>query len=273
MSGFLAEMALASQARLEAARSAQPAPEVQARIQDAPPVRPLVLRRFDLLAEIKLRSPSQGVLAATDAAAATCLAQAEAYAAGGAAALSVLTEPTRFDGHLAHLAHVASAVAIPVMRKDFLVDAYQVLEARAAGASGVLLILRMLADDALEAMVDTARAHGMFVLLEAFDGPELDRATDWAGADVLVGLNCRDLASLEVVPSRLDALAARFPAGSIRVAESGLGDAADVERVAFAGYDLALVGTALMGAADPAARVRDMVRAGRAAKEATCASA
>jgi indole-3-glycerol phosphate synthase len=273
VSGFLTEMAAASRARAEAARAAEPLATLRSRLRDAPPVRLLSRSGFDLLAEVKLRSPSEGALTSGESAIATVMSQARSYENGGAAALSVLTEPSRFAGHLDHLAAVAAEVRCPVMRKDFLVDPYQVIAARAAGASGVLLILRILPGDALRAMLDTASELGMFVLLEAFDAPELDRSAGFAASDVLIGLNCRDLQTLAVVPDRLEALAPRFPAGSIRVAESGLRHSADIERVARSGYDLALVGTALMGAADPARAVREMVASGRAAKEAACASA
>jgi indole-3-glycerol phosphate synthase len=198
----------------------------------------------------------------------------------------VLTEPTRFDGSLEHLQAAAQALCtsgVPAMRKDFLVDPYQVLEARVAGAGGVLVILRMLGEPQTGALLDCARDMGLFVLLEAFDEADIERAhaivarhgverahaapngSDARAVALLVGLNCRDLDTLQVVPGRLEALATRLPRSIPRVAESGVGSAADAASVAAAGYDLALVGSALMTGADPAALARDMLAAGRSA--------
>ena len=199
------------------------------------------------------------------------------YARAGAAAVSVLTEPSRFDGSLEHLkaaSRALSAARVPAMRKDFLVDTYQVLEARAAGASGVLLILRMLDDAELAALTDCALESGLFALLEAFDEPDLERAGALVEARrgatgaalLLVGVNCRDLATLQVVPGRLEQLAPRLPAHVARVAESGVTSTADAARVAAAGYDLALVGSALMGEGDPGRLVAAMLAAGREAR-------
>ena len=159
------------------------------------------------------------------------------------------------------------------MRKDFLVDDYQVLEGRLAGAGGVLAILRMLPRADLELLIDTALGLDMFVLLETFD--ETDIALAHALVDarrkhyalLLVGVNSRDLATLQVVPGRLDELAASLPTSVARVAESGVATPADAARVAANGYDAALVGSALMSAPDPAALTRAMLTAGRAASE------
>ena len=160
MSDFLATMAQSS-----AERAARAGPIGAAQLDK--PVVPLQLGAFDVIAEIKDRSPAEGGLTARGVDRA---ARARQYADGGAAAISVLTEPSRFDGSLEHLEEVVTAVAgTPVMRKDFLVDPVQVLEARRAGASGVLLITAMLSDEKLRAMLDVAFELGMFVLLEAFD--------------------------------------------------------------------------------------------------------
>jgi len=262
VSDFLAEMGRSSRGRADKVSDAQ---------GEHLPVRTLTRRNFDLIAEVKLQAPSAGVLRAPTDPLAAVVAQAQAYAAGGAAAISVLTEPDRFGGSLDHLRVIAQAVPVPVMRKDFLVDPVQVHEARSAGASGVLLILAMLDDAALQGCLEAAGVSGMFVLLEAFDGPELDRAGRFLGPDVLVGLNCRDLRSLAVEPGRLTDLAPRFPAGAVRVAESGLETPSDAARLAACGYDLALVGTALMRSADPASAVAEFVAAGRT-QEVRCAS-
>jgi len=274
--GFLEGMAAASAARVAAARARVSEGELQARALATPRPPPLALSAagFDLIAELKLRSPAAGALGArTD----DLARRVGAYARGGAAAVSVLTEPARFDGALEHLATASEALRtarVPAMRKDFLVDPYQVLEARAAGAGGVLVILRMLSSAQADALIACARECGLFTLLEAFDEADIERArglVEPSGAAaqlLLVGLNCRDLDTLEVVPGRLEALAARLPASVPRVAESGVASALDAARVAAAGYDLALVGSALMSERDPARLVREMLAAARRARAA-----
>jgi indole-3-glycerol phosphate synthase len=154
------------------------------------------------------------------------------------------------------------------MRKDFLVDPYQVHEARLAGAGGVLVILRMLEPDQINALLEAAAELRLFVLLEAFDAPDLEVAhvlvrEYGARIKLLVGVNCRDLSTLQVVPGRLEALAPGLPEGVPCVAESGVESAADAERLAAAGYHLALVGSALMRAGDRVALTRSLLAAGR----------
>jgi indole-3-glycerol phosphate synthase len=272
--GFLDEMTRSSRARVEAARVTVSEVALLERIRTTalpPPLR-LDRRGFDLIAELKLRSPSAGVLATGEV---SIAARLGAYARAGAAAVSVLTEPTRFDGELAHLSAAAAALEaqqIPVMRKDFLVDPYQVLEARAAGAGGVLVIVRMLSAAQMDALVDCAASQRLFVLLEAFDEEDLERmhaiVSAYAGRlTLLAGVNCRDLDTLAVVPERLKELAPLLPAGVPGVAESGVASPADAQRVAAAGYHLALVGSALMQGADPEALARALLDAGRAAGE------
>lgn len=274
MSDFLAAMAASSRERVHAARRTRSFAELQAEAALAPPVRPLVLDRFDVIAEVKLASPSVGVLDANGGRAEDrVVARAKAYERGGACAVSVLTEPSRFGGSLDHLAAAARAIAIPTMRKDFLVDAWQVWEARAAGASGVLVVLRIVDEPTLDAMLVAAAATGMFVLLEAFDEAELKRASavvTRGGARLLVGVNTRDLGTLTIAPGRLAALAGHLPGGVPAVAESGLTGPADVAHAAHLGYHLALVGTSLMSDEHPADAVLAMRRAGR---EAVCTSA
>jgi indole-3-glycerol phosphate synthase len=178
-----------------------------------------------------------------------------------------LTEPSRFDGELAHLeAVVAAAPGTPVMRKDFLVDTVQVLEARAAGASGVLLIATMLDDGKLQAMLDCAFEHGMFVLLESFDEDDLRRSARLLDRDgqLLIGVNTRNLRTLEVDGERLQRFSPLLPDGHC-VAESGLREAGDAAKVASWGYTMALVGTALMRSDDPTALIAAMRAAGAAA--------
>jgi indole-3-glycerol phosphate synthase len=271
---FLQLMAASSRERVRAARAACPEAALLARARDtpAPPSLRLAPGSFDLIAELKLRSPAAGRLKGPGE---DVAARVRSYARAGAAAVSILTEPSRFDGSLEHLrvaAQALSPVGVPAMRKDFLIDAYQVIEARAAGAGGVLVILRMLPEAEIEALVAQARALGLFVLLEAFDETDLERMRGLlrrlGSEGLLAGVNSRDLATLQVVPSRLEQLARHLPASVPRVAESGVGSAEDAHRVAQAGYDLALVGSALMSGEDPAALASAMLSAARAARRA-----
>ena len=273
MSGFLEQMAATSVARVRTAKASVAEATLLERAQRTPAPPPLRLAAdgFDLIAELKLRSPAAGALGAADA---SMAAYVTAYAHAGAAAVSVLTEPTRFDGALTHLSDAARALAphrVPAMRKDFLVDPYQVLEARVAGAGGVLLILRMLSRETLGALIECARSQGLFVLLEAFDAADLERMHEVVAADagrstLLAGVNCRDLATLEVVPERLLELAPLLPGGVPPVAESGVAVAGDARRLAAAGYRLLLVGSALMRDQDPAGLARALIETGRAAR-------
>lgn len=272
---FLAQMAESSRSRVLAARAACPeARLLQAARATAPPPRLRIAPGdFGLIAELKLRSPAAGALSDSGTDVET---RVRAYAAAGAAAVSVLTEPERFDGSLEHLRRAAAALTplgVPAMRKDFLVDPYQVAEARAAGAGGVLLIVRMLPEAVLQAMIVRARELDLFALLEAFDARDIERLEALTArigtAGLLAGINCRDLTTLQVVASRLETLAPLLPRTLPRVAESGVATAADAGRMGRAGYDLALVGSALMCAPDPAALAADMVAAGRLARRAS----
>lgn len=271
--GLLADMQRASHERVAAAKARATEAELRARIADSPPPPPLVLASggFDVIAELKLRSPSQGALAhqASDP-----VARLAAYAKGGAAAVSVLTEPTRFDGSLEHLRLAAETLApqrVPVMRKDFLVDPYQLLEARERGASGALLILQMVERARLIEMLDCAAELGLFVLLEAFDAGDLEMAAEIAAErrgrseQVLMGLNCRNLETLAIDPRRFGVLRDKLPAGWPSVAESGVESPRDAAAVAALGYRLALVGTSLMKHKDAARATARLIEAGRRA--------
>ena len=277
-SDFLSAMADSSAERARTARRelSLAALEEQVRERIATEVAPPPLRLhpagFDVVAEVKFASPSAGALSDSPSAAAAA-ERAASYAEAGACAISVLTEPTRFLGSLDHLRAAARATSAPVMRKDFLVDPYQVWEARDAGAGGVLVIVNMVDDDTLARMVEAAREAGLFVLLEAFDETDLERlgaflATPSArDATLLAGVNGRNLRTLEVDPERHLRLAPLLPANIPAVAESGLSVPVDAQRAARAGYRLALVGTALMRASDPASCLRELVTAGREASE------
>jgi indole-3-glycerol phosphate synthase len=205
-----------------------------------------------VIAEVKRRSPSKGDLAQICDPAAL----ARRYAAGGAAAISVLTEQRRFGGHLDDLRAVRAAVDLPVLRKDFVVDGYQVLEARAAGADMVLLIVAALEDDLLRRLHDQARELGMAVLVEVHDEAESQRAVELGSA--LVGVNARNLRTLDVDPDAFGRLAPLVSADRVLVAESGIGGPVDVKRYVAEGARAVLVGEALVKDGDPESAVREM---------------
>lgn len=209
-----------------------------------------------VIAEVKRASPSKGQLAEI----ADPAALAADYQAGGAATISVLTEGRRFGGSLDDLKAVRAAVSIPVLRKDFIVTSYQLWEARAAGADLALLIVAALTDHELAGLVDRARSIGLTPLVEVHTADEIERATD-AGAD-LIGINARDLKTLEVDRTVFERLAPLIPDGIVRVAESGVRDPHDVLEYARNGADVVLVGESLVTGKDPRTAVSDMVSAG-----------
>jgi indole-3-glycerol phosphate synthase len=271
MSRFLDDMARSSTLRVALALRQESAADLERRARASHPAAPLRWSGagFDVIAELKLRSPAAGRLGDETQ---DWLGRVAAYAHGGAAAVSVLTEPSRFDGSLDHLRRAAGVLAplgVPAMRKDFLVDPYQVLEARAAGAGGVLVILRMLSRERAAELLDVAAEHGMFVLLEAFDAADLESARALIAArtgpaySILIGVNSRDLQSLDVVPERFAALAPHLPDGRPAVAESGVASAADARRMMQLGYRLALIGSALMSTDDPSTLLREIFDATR----------
>jgi len=352
MAGFLDDMAVGSRARAADSMTREPLAALRERCADLPqPPAMHLTTAFNVIAELKLHSPSEGALGGAGH---SLQSRVLTYASAGATAVSVLTEPHRFAGSLEHLKAAAAALAgtgVPVMRKDFLVDPYQLYEARAAGAGGALLIVRVLTRPQLDEMLDCARELRLFVLLEAFDEADLEVAADLVArhaatgtrgrdpvgpplrslhskslapgghdhlarasfeavpstrrvrggegapersvksrsegaprripdaprsqpalddercyASLLVGVNSRNLQTLEVIPGRLIELAPRLPQTCPCVAESGLSTPADAARVARAGFDMALVGSALMRAPDPGALLKAMLDAGRAAR-------
>jgi indole-3-glycerol phosphate synthase len=275
MPDFLSRMTVLSRERALAARAGATEGELLRRVESLPAPRPLRLPNvgFDVIAEVKLRSPSAGrIVPEHRDPESTARFHASLFAHAGPCAISVLTEPSAFGGSLAILEGIARSVEVPVMRKDFLVDPYQVVEARAHGASGILLIVRLLDDRAIAEMLDAAFSLGMFALIEAFDRDELDRAAsclEGRSGVALVGVNARDLTTLKVDPRRFDELAPHGPCGVPLVAESGLAGRDDAARVAALGYRAALVGEAAMRAADPGALLVSMIDAGRAAAGAT----
>ena len=200
-----------------------------------------------IIAECKRRSPSRGILRSDYDAP----AHARGYAAAGAAAISVLTEPTFFDGSLDDLQRVREAVGVPLLSKDFVVSRYQIIEAAASGADAVLLIVGALQPPELSTLLADARSAGLAALVEVHDRDELTRAAD-AGAEA-IGVNSRNLRTLDVEPSLHDTLAPLLPRGTVAVAESGLREPADLARLERAGYSAFLVGERLIAQTDPGA--------------------
>jgi indole-3-glycerol phosphate synthase len=205
-----------------------------------------------LIAEVKRRSPSKGAIAPKlDAS-----AQAKAYVEGGAAAISVLTEPAHFGGSPLDLRAVRGAVTVPALKKDFHVLPIQLVEARALGASAALLIARALSPDRLREMTDTARRLDLEVLVEVRDEAELERALE-CGA-TMIGVNNRDLETLVIEPATAERLIPRVPSGLLAIAESGVSTREDVERYAACGADAVLVGSSISAAADPIRATRSL---------------
>ena len=259
---FLERIVASTRAELAERVASVPLEAMRARAAAAPAprdfaaaLRPQPGASARLIAEVKRASPSKGLLAEQF----DPVAQATAYAAGGAAAISVLTEPRYFLGSLEHLSAVRAAVSVPVLRKDFLLDPYQVYEARAAGADAALLILALL-DDALAAdLLGLIRSLGMAALVEAHSAEEVTRAVR-LGAHV-IGVNARDLHSFAVDTAAMRRLRSLVPADRIFIAESGVSDWRGAAQARAWGADAVLVGEALMRAVDPLAKARELASA------------
>lgn len=252
---FLADLLDSTRARVDEAKQKVTEEVLEQRIVAADPARSLLTAvsgpEIAVIAEIKRATPSKGPLNLDlDAS-----KLAAAYAEGGAAAISVLTEPDHFKGSLDDL-EAARRVPLPLLRKDFTLDAFQILEARAAGADSVLIIVRTVGDE-LGELVKTATALGMDPLVEVFDETDLERALE-AGAS-LVGVNHRDLDSFEVDPDRTGKLSPLVPDGVRLVSLSGVSTRSEVEELQAAGADAVLVGESLVTAPDPAAKVRELL--------------
>ena len=215
-------------------------------------LRPSPGTRVRLIAEVKRASPSQGLFRAD----LDPIAQASTYAAAGAAAVSVLTDARYFHGSLDDLVQVRRAVPVPVLRKEFIVDEYQLWEAREAGADAVLLIVAALEDPVLRDLLGAAKGAGLATLVEVHTAGELDRALR-LGASV-IGINNRDLQTLTTTLAPSLALLPQIPPGPIAVSESGLRTGADVAQVVAAGAHAVLVGETLLRADDVAAKVREL---------------
>ncbi|MBW7933296.1 MAG: indole-3-glycerol-phosphate synthase [Gemmatimonadaceae bacterium] len=260
--GPLGRLCERSRERAQRARVGREALERTVASLASPPSFRAALRRPEVavIAEIKRQSPSKGVL---DASLDTGR-RAQEYAAGGAAALSVLTEPTEFGGSLLDLAAARAAVAVPLLRKDFIVDEVQLLEARASGASAVLLIARALPAAEFRSLAEGARRLGLDVLLEVRDEAELARALEIP--DGVIGVNNRNLETLEIDDGVSARLLRLVPPQRLAVYESGVRDADGVRRAADLGADAVLIGSALSVAASPEDAVRHLVDVPRRAR-------
>ena len=232
------------------------AADIRARASDTPP--PLDFRAalaspgLSVIAEVKRRSPSRGQLAAD----LDPVLQSKRYADGGAAAISVLTEPDHFGGSNADLESVRAAVDVPTLRKDFTLDPLQIWEARAIGASAVLLIVAILDDAMLAALSEAANEAGLAALVEVHSEPEAERALR-IGADI-IGVNNRDLSTFETDLATAERIAPMLSAVPLTVGESGIHHREDAARMAAAGYDAVLVGESLVRASDPAALLTEL---------------
>lgn len=257
MNGFLEEVVERTRADVAARREVVPLEALQERLEPAPRGRPfseaLVQEGISLIAEMKRASPSKGPIRPD----ATVTDIVQAYEAAGASACSVLTEPHWFGGSLDDLVEARAACELPLLRKDFIVDPYQLAEARIAGADAVLLIVAALDPNDLASLQDQAGEIGLDCLVEVHDEEELGTALE-CGAEV-IGVNNRNLQTLDVDPDTALRLLVDAPAGSIVVAESGITSNADVQRLEEAGVDAILVGEALMREDDPASAVHALL--------------
>jgi indole-3-glycerol phosphate synthase len=245
---------------IAAAKAAVPEHELRARLVDAPPLRDFFAALaapgpIKLIAEVKKASPSKGIIRADF----NPVEIAQAYAASGAACISVLTDQQYFQGHLDYLAAIRDTVAIPLLRKDFILDTYQLLEARIAGADAVLLIAECLDDCHLRKLHTEAVELGLAPLVELYDPENLPRVL--AAGATLIGVNNRDLRTFEVDLRHTIRLRSQIPEDCLLVGESGISSHEDVQLLADAGVDAILVGESLMRQADIAAAVKALLGA------------
>ena len=262
---MIEQLIAAARDGVEERRRRTPLADLESRLPERGRERPfseaLVRPGLSLIAEFKRRSPSAGEISA----AATVAAQVGAYERGGAAALSVLTDERHFGGSLDDLRAARAACELPILRKDFIVDPYQLYEAALNGADAVLLIARALDDRELRAMYEVARGLDLDCLVEVHDAGELERALE-LDADV-IGINNRNLDEGTVDVSTTYELMPDVPAGKTVVAESGISVRAELEELERVGVDAALIGTALMSAADPEALTRELTAADEGTRE------
>ena len=256
----LSEILAAKRTEVDCARNRIPNAEMEKRIADLPPARDFhaaltAAARPSLIAEVKKASPSKGVIREDFAP----VEIARVYAAGGAACLSVLTDEQYFGGHLSFLAAIRSSVELPLLRKDFIIDDYQILESRAAGADAILLIVAALTVTEIEWMLVGSRALGMAAIVEVHDSDELEIAISTSAR--IIGINNRDLHTFRTTLNVTEELVPRIPGDRIIVSESGIYTRADVDRLARAGVHAILVGESLMREPDIAVKMRELVTA------------